>query len=357
MNVSFRKAIPGSSLLQREVRRDLYLKKSPSIPLFQRGKSPKARKLLILSAITLTLCACEKHSEYTGYVEGRLTYVSSPFSGKLTLLPVVRGQTVRTGDMLYQLESQPQSDDLNAAQATVQQISAELADKMTGQRPSELSAISAQITQAKAQVEYAQKDLARKQQLVKQKAIEQNQLDLARQNLKIAEAAEKQAEANLNSGKLPGREEQIKSLQEQLAGANANLEKARWNLSQKTVKATVGAQVFDIYYHVGELAPANQPVLSILAPQDIKVIFFVDEATLGKIKPGQSVQIKCDGCRSKITAKISFISPSAEYTPPVIYSRSASSKLVYEVEAEFDNKKKGEQGRVLNPGESVEVSV
>ncbi len=314
-------------------------------------------KLLIISAIISTLCACKKHSGYTGYVEGRLTYVSSPFSGKLTVFPVVRGQTVRTGDILFQLESQPQSDDLNAALATVQQISADLADKMTGQRPSELSAISAQIAQAQAQVEYAKKDVARKQQLVKQKAIEQNQLDLARQNLKIAEAAEKQSEANLSSGKLPGRQEQIKSLQQQLAAAKANLDKARWSLSQKTVSAAVNAQVFDTYYRTGEQAPANQAVLSLLAAQDIKVVFFVDEAALSKIKPGQSVRIKCNGCRSGVTAKISFISPSAEYTPPVIYSRSARSKLVYEVEAEFDNKKKGEQGRVLNPGEPVEVSV
>ena len=36
--------------------------------------------------------------------------------------------------------------------------------------------------------------------------------------------------------------------------------------------------------------------------------------------------------------KVSFISPQAEYTPPVIYSRESRSKLVFMIEAVFDPK-------------------
>lgn len=314
--------------------------------------------LVLMTAALVLLTGCSKHANYLGYVEGRLTYIASPVNGKVTVLSVSRGQQVKSGDPLFQLDPQPQSADVEAASATVNQLTAELADKMKGQRPSELASISAQAAQAQAQLDYAKKDLERKQQLVKQNAIEQNQLDIAAENLKVAEAAVKQSQANLTTGKLPaGREDQIKSLQAQLESANANLAKAQWNAQQKTVAAPVNAQVFDTYYRVGEQVPANQPVLSILAPDDIKVIFFVDEPSLDKIKVGQSVQVSCDQCKSGITAVIKFISPVAEYTPPIIYSRSARTKLVYEVEASFDRNKAQQKGIKLNPGEPVEVSL
>ncbi len=312
---------------------------------------------IILGLMLLFLTACERHHKYLGYIEGRLTYISSPINGKLIKLSVNRGQWVKSGDELFQLEAQPQSFEVKASLATVNQVAADLADRMTGDRPSELSAISAQIVQAQAQAEYAQKDVARKQILVKKNAIEQNQLDIAVQNLQVAEAMVKQYQANLATGNLAGREGQIKSLQAQLQNAKSNLEKAQWNLQQKTVFSPLFAQVFDTYYRIGEQAPSNQAVLSILAPNDIKVIFFIDEPSLSKIKTGQKVQIFCDACRSGINAVISFISPIPEYTPPIIYSRSARSKLVYQVEAEFDRHQAKQKSVVLNPGQPIEVSV
>lgn len=314
-------------------------------------------KIVCLLIILFGVNACGKHRQYLGYVEGRLTYIASPLGGKLTTLSVVRGQFVKPGEALFQLEQEPQSADVNAALATVNEAAANLADKMKGDRPSELEAISAQIEQAQAQVEYAKKDVDRKQQLVKKNAIEQNQLDLANENLKMAQASVKQYQANLTTGHLPARDDQIKSLQAQLDNARGNLEKAQWSLQQKTVVTPVDAQVFDTYYRVGEQVPSNQAILSILAPQDIKVVFFVDEPSLNKLRVGQKVQVNCDACSSGVVATIRFISPSAEFTPPIIYSRSARTKLVYQVEAEFDRNAAKKKGAQLNPGEPVEVSV
>ena len=43
--------------------------------------------------------------------------------------------------------------------------------------------------------------------------------------------------------------------------------------------------------------------------------------------------VQCDGCPSGLTAKVSFIARTAEYTPPVIYSLEERSKLVFMIEA------------------------
>ena len=54
---------------------------------------------------------------------------------------------------------------------------------------------------------------------------------------------------------------------------------------------------------------------------------------LANVKYGQTVQVSCDSCASGLTAKVTFIASSAEYTPPVIYSRDERAKLVYLIEA------------------------
>jgi HlyD family secretion protein len=65
----------------------------------------------------------------------------------------------------------------------------------------------------------------------------------------------------------------------------------------------------------------------------MKVRFFVPEAVLPRISYGETVTVRCDGCTGDLAAKISFISRTAEFTPPVIYSLEERAKLVFLVEA------------------------
>ena len=57
------------------------------------------------------------------------------------------------------------------------------------------------------------------------------------------------------------------------------------------------------------------------------------EALVQTYQPGRTVRFSCDGCREDLAARISYVSPRSEFTPPVIYSRSSRDKLVYLVEA------------------------
>jgi len=45
------------------------------------------------------------------------------------------------------------------------------------------------------------------------------------------------------------------------------------------------------------------------------------------------VRVACDGCGAPFEARIRFVASSAEFTPPVIYSREQRARLVYLVEA------------------------
>jgi HlyD family secretion protein len=93
--------------------------------------------------------------------------------------------------------------------------------------------------------------------------------------------------------------------------------------------------------------------VNLLPPQNVKVKFFVPEAVLGALRVGQEVRVTCDGCAAPVSARVSFIAPQAEYTPPVIYSRDNRAKLVFLIEA----RPAPEDAPKLHPGQPVEVTL
>ena len=64
------------------------------------------------------------------------------------------------------------------------------------------------------------------------------------------------------------------------------------------------------------------------------------------------MSVACDGCAAPVAARVTFISPQAEYTPPVIYSRESRAKLVFLVEARASR----EDAVKLHPGQPVDVT-
>ena len=115
--------------------------------------------------------------------------------------------------------------------------------------------------------------------------------------------------------------------------AEAQVVTSETRLNRRIGYAPVSGTVQQVYFRVGETVPAQRPVLSIMPPGNMKVRFYVPEADLPKLAIGDEVRVTCDNCSADLTAKIYFLSTSAEYTPPVIYSLDERNKLVYLVQA------------------------
>ena len=115
--------------------------------------------------------------------------------------------------------------------------------------------------------------------------------------------------------------------------AKANLEWAKTRLERRNAYSPAEATVEQIYYRPGETVPAGRPVVALLPPGNLKIRFFVPQAILPQINYGDFVGVSCDGCENGLTAKVSFIARSAEFTPPVIYSQEERAKLVFLIEA------------------------
>jgi len=124
-----------------------------------------------------------------------------------------------------------------------------------------------------------------------------------------------------------------------------------WSFDQKKQAAPQSGLVYDTLFRQGEWIPAGKPVVVLLPPQNIKVRAFVPETRIGSIRYGDTAQVTVDGVKDPFLGKVSYISPRAEYTPPVIYSRESRAKLVFMVESVFDP---GASAN-LHPGQPVDV--
>jgi HlyD family secretion protein len=129
------------------------------------------------------------------------------------------------------------------------------------------------------------------------------------------------------------------------------LDQTDWSFDQKKQAAPQSGLVYDTLFRQGEWVAAGKPVVVLLPPQNIKVRVFVPETRVGAIHYGEMAQVQVDGVKEPFVGKVSYISPKAEYTPPVIYSRETRAKLVFMVELIFDVQAAAD----LHPGQPVDV--
>lgn len=287
-----------------------------------------------------------------GYVEGDYVLLAPIEVAQVETIAVRRGDRVEPGKPLVTLESADATIAVAQAQAALAQAQAQLADLRVGKRPEEIAVLEATVRSAKAQAEEAQRVLARTQDLFKRGIATQAQLDESSTALEVARAQIGQSEANLAVAGLPARQETIKAADNQVKQAQAALDQAKWRLSKRVLTAPAPGQVNDVIRNPGDTAGPSAPVLSMLPDGAVKLTLYVPEAAFSSIKVGTHLAVRCDGCAPGLTARVSYVSPDPEFTPPVIYSLENRQKLVYLVEARPEK-----AGTALQPGQIVDVEM
>ena len=267
----------------------------------------RLRNSLFLTVATLAIaclagCSSNTRDEFQGYIEGEYVFVASPLGGALTNLAVARGQQVRSGQLLFELERGSEAAVLDEAKRN--------------------------LAQAKASFALSEANYGRRQQLRDANGvISAEELDQSRAQRDADQAA--------------------------VESQTAALEKALWSFDQKQQFAPADAQVHDTLYRQGEWVAAGNPVVVLLPPANLKVRFFVPQEYLPRIKIGETVSVSFDGAPGGHSATVNYISTEAEFTPPVIYSRENRAKLVYMIEAKFSPADAAE----LRPGQPVDVKL
>jgi len=313
----------------------------------------KARFKLPVLLLPFLIPGCSPHHSgvFQGYAEAEFVYVAPPVAGRLELLGVARGDVVDAGRLLFELDPEPERSALRAAEEQFAAAQARLADLTKGLRPTEIAALEAQLERAKADAELAENDWKRFMQLQEERVISPEEMDRARTRRDAALASLASLQADLETARLGAREDEIIAATAELGAREAARDQAAWAVDQKRQSAPVAAVVDDTLYRPGEWVAAGRPVVSLLPPGNLKIRFFVPEPELASIRVGDSVRISCDGAPEGLTATIRYVSPQAEFTPPVIYSRENRAKLVFMVEAHFEPDSEPR----LHPGQPVDV--
>jgi HlyD family secretion protein len=289
---------------------------------------------------------------WQGYVDAEYVRVSPTLTGRIVSLAVSRGSQVAAGAKLF---AQDDADDIaarDAAAGKLAEAEARLTNLQTASRETEIAQARADLADLVATRDRIARDLARNEELLKSGAASRQIVDQQRADIASATARAAAASAKLDQMQSPmGRQYEIAAQSAMVAQARAALAQADWQLDQRHVAAPAAALVADTFARPGETINAGVPVVSLLPPQNILVRFFVPETEVATMHVGDRLAIGCDGCATDLTAAITFIAPQPEYTPPVIYSETNRTKLVYLVEAHPSP----EQAVQLKPGQPVDV--
>lgn len=289
---------------------------------------------------------------WQGYLEAEFIHVGAPLAGRLDRLAVQRGDRVEAGAPLFTLEHAGELAAQREAADRLRSAQARLDDLRKGSRPSELATLEARVEQARASAELSQRELERAGQLFQSGVLAATEHDRARLTHERNRGTIEEVAARLATARLGGRTDAIAAAEAEVAAATAARERADWAVAQKTQSAPRAALVHDTLYREGEFVALGAPIVSLLPAENLKVRFFVPEADFATLRPGDAVRVGLTGRASPLEARVTYLSPRPEYTPPILYNRDNRAKLVFMIEAALNPA----AAAGLNPGQPVDVT-
>ena len=131
-----------------------------------------------------------------------------------------------------------------------------------------------------------------------------------------------------------------------LAVASATLQLAKIQVENATIKAPIKGVVLVKAIEQGELATIGTPIVTMADLEKVKLIVYLGERNIGKVKLGEEVSIRVDSYpNEKFSGKIVYISDKAEFTPKSIQTKEERVTQVFAIKIEIPN-----PGMKLKPG-------
>jgi HlyD family secretion protein len=302
----------------------------------------------------------------SGQVEATEVQVAALVGGRLLELTPDEGDRVAAGELVARLDATDTELALARARAERDQADAQLRLLRAGARVEDIRQAEAQLatTQsdtraADAEVAVAEADASRFEALLESKAGTQKQRDdavarrdVARARARSAEDRVRAARENLARLRAGARPEEIDAARARVAAADAQIATLQKAITDAVVTAPVAGIVTARLVEVGELVQPRAAILIVTNLDDVWANVYVDEPTIPRLKIGQTATLFTDAGGPGLRGVISYVSPSAEFTPRNVQTAEDRSKLVYRVKVSVDNK-----DGVLKAGMPVEAEI
>jgi HlyD family secretion protein len=326
------------------------------------------RRVVLISAIAATLCfasGCSKaEKEKEPVVSVQTTPVQrAPVSQVITAEAVVfpleqatvapkisstikkfhvqRGARVKKGDLLVELENGDLSAAAEASKGDFEQAQANYATTVGSSLPQQIQKAELDATSAKSNFEAQQKVYESRKELFQQGAIPRKDLDSAEVAFLQARSQNEQAQKQLADLQRVGKEQTLKSAQGSLSSADGRMRGAQALLSYSRITSPIDGVVTDRPLFEGDLAAANQPLLTVMNTSRLIAKAHVPQSEAAVLKVGNPAELKVPGLDEPIKGRVSLVSPALD---------PGSTTIEVWVEA-------SKPDPALKPGMSVEISM
>lgn len=249
-----------------------------------------------------------------GEVDAPEVIVASKAKGRVVERLIERGDDVKSGQLIIQLDSPELMAQLRSAQATRDEAKAQLELSLHGTREESIRNLRANLAQAEAQYRNAQNDYNRNLSVAGKGYISKSELDASRRSRDTAFQQVQAAKANLDEGINGDRVEQRQQYAAALRAAEENLLQVQAQSDDLQVKAPVDGEVGPIPAEVGELLNAGSPLVTLIRVPDAYFVFNLREDILAHVRKGDKVKLRVPALKDKmIDTEVRYIAPLGDY--------------------------------------------
>lgn len=289
-----------------------------------------------------------------GTLEAPNVDLAPKVTGRVLEVLVREGDRVKAGDLLVKFDIGETAIAVDRDRAGVASAQARAKDLEAGSRQREVSAAQGEVNDRGATLDLARKELERQQYLLSRKVGTERDLDRARTDVERAEAALKIARDKLQLTREGSRTWQTAQARTEVTRAEALLRQSETVAGEAELRAPADAIIVHRIAEPGLLVAGGQPALTLAFTDRLYVRTFIPEPQLGKVKQGGAAEVIVDAFPGRtFPARISEISPRAEFTPKAVETREERVNLVFASKVDLTNGWK----EPLVPGQPAEVIV
>jgi HlyD family secretion protein len=225
---------------------------------------------------------------------------------------VQRGTRVKQGQLLAKLENQDLAGAAEQSKGEFEQAEASYATTVGASLPQQIQKAELDAHAAKLAFDAQQKVYDARKQLYEQGALPRRDFDTADVALAQARSANEQAQKQLADLQRLGKEQALKSAGGQLSASKGKLLNAQAQLSYSEIRSPIDGVVTDRPQYQGELATANQPLLTVMNTSRLIAKAHISQSEAVLLKVGNKAEIELPGLEEPIKAKVSLVSPALD---------------------------------------------
>ena len=297
---------------------ELGFRRERPIEMVQVLTGTSGRLAIGMTALALVLGACSGDPEPDAYgnFEAVEVVVSAQTTGQVERFLPDEGRRLAAGDL--------------AAVIDTTQLALER-DQLVAQRAATASRrreVNEQLRVLEVQRDVAQRNLERTRRLNEQRAATAQQLDQAEREYRVLVA---------QMGALRAQGESVE-LEE--SSGDARVRQLEERIARSSVLNPRAGTVLATYAREGEVVQAGQPLYRIANLDTLELRVYVTGAQLTSVALGEPVTVNVTGRGGDmltVGGTVSWISPSAEFTPTPVQTRDERADLVYAVKVRVPN--------------------